>query len=786
MRRWSIRAIAMLLALASAAPSHAARIGPQARLSPVGLRTHSRYVDWNPAEGATVDRTPPPLTWPWHPGALPVNPPPRWTFRLTVARDPGLADRVLQEQTDFNTYAMLPLLEPGVSYFWRVEWIDEQGDVAHTSKIRCFTVASDARRYDLSVLRDLPPLGHPRWCCRPQDVAALRAARHDDTLFGRAARTIRDSARKIADWGQLTPPPGWSFCPQIRELGAAHLLWGDTDHRFANLGVKGLVQACRDKVKLPETMPGGDYLGVVHTGMLFAAYDWLYDAMSEEERQLCAEELAARAHSMSSKARIVLEQAACYRDASHPMEWLTFGTMGAWILYEERPELRADLMVGINYYLSQPGPYSQGMGWTEGRGYGRSHVIYLAQKVLAPLQVGLGIPMAEYGRWGRIARFFAELTPVGEDREPYGDGGGYWRGGWGFPVILVPALTGDAETYHRLRLKGEKRHFHYLGSGVNYPPEAPMLAYYFPPLPETDLHKRTRILAPDAGFVIEHTNSRDATRSIGFSFKCSPMGWTNHCLPDQGSFCLYAWGQMLATNTGAYGAPGRYADPQDLNFNKHTISKNSLLINELGQVRCRVQNALEGRLLAYHADDEMVYCCGSFGNCYPPEANVQSVYRHFLFLRDRYFVVFDDVRLTHPGTVQWLYHLPTDCVVDRLQGGTLDYRSADVAVAFRMADEGIASTMSRRAVGADGADYSDKQKAPATHLRFQRRAPALRQQFLTVIVPYREDKPIIEVVDQRHVRVTCEGRTDLIGFGPDAGDTVDYEAIQADDESNAM
>jgi len=740
----------------------AARIGDEACLDPAGLRTHTRYVDWGPADNAVVKRNPPPLTWPWDPGKLPARTPGKWRFRLTVARDVRLLQVVHQDEVDFNVYAMLPVLKAGRRYFWQVQWLNEKGNTAATSTVRSFRIAPDADSYDLSILHDLPTLGHPRFICRPADLPAIRAARSADSAFGRAAQATRARADKIAAKGTVANPD------ELRTLAAAHLVWGDVEPRYAQVAVPYLVKLCEEKANRPETMPAGSYYGIYNSGRMFECYDWLYDAMTQQQREVCAAELAARAVSLCRSGRSVIERAAAHADGSHQMEWLTQGTAGAWCLYEEHPELKPYLLMAVNYWLGQPGPYSQGEGWVEGPGYGRSHLMYVAQEVLAPLQVGLGIPVSEYGRWGNIARFFAQLTPIGEDREHYGDGGSYWHKGWQCNINLLATTAGDAESYTRFVLKGHQ--------GYPFPTQMPTRYYYFAPPPQQQLQAETRLLAEGSGFVVAHSNCRDAAGSVGFSFKCSPLGWTNHCLPEQGSFCLYAWGEELATNTGSY---GKYGSAQDVNFNKHTISKNSLLINGHGQAHCRAENPWEGRIVAYHADDDLIYCCGSFGNCYPPAAHVVAAYRHFLFVRRRYFVIFDDVVLTEPGTVAWLYHLPTDCVVDRLAGGALDYHSNDVAVAFRMPRDGIRSSMSDRAVGADGNDYTEEQIRPATHLRFETTSPDVRQQFLTVIIPYRAtSRPVIRAIDRWHVEVTVDGVTDRIGFGPAKDDTVDYEAIQ--------
>ena len=116
--------------------------------------------------------------------------------------------------------------------------------------------------------------------------------------------------------------------------------------------------------------------------------------------------------------------------------------------------------------------------------------------------------------------------------------------------------------------------------------------------------------------------------------------------------------------------------------------------------------------------------------------------------------------------------------MQRLEGGQLDYTSQDVAVIFQLAGDDIRSSSSDRAIGADGNDYTGTQRPPATHVRFWRDAPAARQQFLAVIVPYRQGKPQVETIDPRHARIAVDGKTETIGFGVAAADTVDFEAIQ--------
>ena len=84
--------------------------------------------------------------------------------------------------------------------------------------------------------------------------------------------------------------------------------------------------------------------------------------------------------------------------------------------------------------------------------------------------------------------------------------------------------------------------------------------------------------------------------------------------------------------------------------------------------------------------------------------------------------------------------------------------------------------MANRFTGEDYRAYVKPGPLPAHNLWISNKAPKSQFQFLAVIYPYRDGdaSPTIESVGEGTVRVTFNGRSDVITFSPDKSRVTDF------------
>jgi hypothetical protein len=165
--------------------------------------------------------------------------------------------------------------------------------------------------------------------------------------------------------------------------------------------------------------------------------------------------------------------------------------------------------------------------------------------------------------------------------------------------------------------------------------------------------------------------------------------------------------------------------------------------------------------------------------------------RHVLFVRGKYFVIYDDIETSKAATFTWLYHvLPEQPFQFDAAKVTADYAVGKVKVRVAhttqpdllvMEDLTSLDAMTNRFTGEDYRKYVKPGPLPAHNLWVSNRAPKTQFQFLAVIYPYRDSdaSPLIESAGDGTVRVTFEGRSDVITFSPDTSRVADFSVDAA-------
>lgn len=283
------------------------RVGVDARLRDNTRSHYSRYVNWRPADGEVVHLNPPRLSWPYWPDW-----PNDWadashTFTLQISSAPDCSDPVVNVTCPFNFYNTVPKLHGATKWYWRVGYdIGAEGE--KWSEVRTFTVAEDAIEWDRSALAkpDLAERGHPRILFTKDNLQQIRAL----ATANPESRAALDYMRQQAD--QILQKPWWGNFPRTdrddepkqefhaiaSDLATVCFVWRMTgDAKYAGVKERAVTWASYPAGgrASPEGL-GGDGGEDATQGNEFLAllFDWLYNDLNDEQRQVMIKSLEWR------------------------------------------------------------------------------------------------------------------------------------------------------------------------------------------------------------------------------------------------------------------------------------------------------------------------------------------------------------------------------------------------------------------------------------------------------------------------------------------------------------
>ena len=315
--------------------------------------------------------------------------------------------------------------------------------------------------------------------------------------------------------------------------------------------------------------------------------------------------------------------------------------------------------------------------------------------------------------------------------------------------------------------------------------------------------------------------------SVGMIFHCRPRGGYSHSFYNENAFDILAYGEVITHGGGSTANGDNYA--------RVTMAHNSILIDSVGQFQHRYWPLSEvvgnshpenkfssmmatkywprsnvdgsfyriprdrvGYIAAFDEVEDYVYWLGDATNAYYESVPyLRRFRRHVLFVKDKYFVIFDDLATDpdhEPGKFQWLYHIYPDASLeiegDKAQFG---YQIGGTHVKVKHIASGNDLVYEDR-IGLDGLvnpiTGEDYRQFGQGEILFQHNIwvsnafPANKFQFLTVVFPYRDadPEPIITGLDDMTVKIQYGSETDIISYDPgsphEADICVDYKALR--------
>ena len=828
---WAALSSAAVASGVDMSPGQAVRIGGDALLADHPRSHFPRTVNFAPVGGETVRLNPPRFRWAYYPPEAEVGP---QEFVFQIARDPPFRQRVVDVRTPYNFYNTLKPLPAGGPLYWRVGTCKGGQEPFHWSGARVFHIAPDATVWDRSMLAepDFASRPHPRILLGGDNRSKILRLAQTDADAKAILAAIRDRAKQAmaSDWWRDFPatdtkPAQASFLSIAHDLcHVAFLLRLTGEKQYAGVIERAAVLAGYPKGgrSSPEPMGESNEDSTQITELLALLYDWLRPDLSAEQRKAFVGSLDWRTdhfvNNFAWKSTRAGKQAVPKAGSlstwcgSHHFEgfWDTFPA--AIACYEESPAARECFDLGVNWLAGVSCGHGFDEGWSAGPGYGNSKFRWLMHSSMYLDSVFPEYKLGTLPWYQRVGEWFARMTPVGLKHAPFGHGSNraaYYTAGRSDTFRSLAYLTGSGLFLRNWRetsggdVTGASRLWIQLA--------LPLLH----PKPAERLEEDPVGLFPLAGWVMAGTqppSSPAAYReSVGMIFKSSPAGAYNHGFCAENSFHIYGYGQDLSHAAGA-------SIPEP--YSTHSMSHNTVLIDGIGQVQKQWEDRPRLAFLrAFQRGEGYVYWAGDATGAYPATPSCPRGYwgrfddiynqrdaghlrrfiRHVVFLRGKYFVIFDDLSAAKPATFSWLYHiLPADPIAIDTDTATIDYRVGDVPVRIvhvggrdqldildLTGDEGFRNPMT-------GEDYrvnagrARGQKRPADlvaghNLWVSNKARAEDFHFLAVIAPARPGAkpPAIERIDDRTVRVG----DDVISFDPGtahrANLVIDVPALRA-------
>ena len=618
----------------------------------------ANYV--RPLEDEVCTLSPPGFSW-WRAGERDAC-----QYRLVVEREG-------------NTYYESPLtadpihhpdrvFEPG-AYHWYVQAVVGD-DVQCESVRRTFTVAENAAEQpwtDPAALLANVPVERPRLLFLASELddvkRSLTTTRAEafDALKKAADEALMLELPPEPDYDQIEDPAerrlAYKACfgemrkyhdSGMRNLALCYLLTGEK--KYGEASRRLLVDAAQwDPEGISSIMaPYGDEVGL---GLLKASaevYDWIYDLLSDGEREQVAGMLGARADQMIRQ----LERS----DYTFKPEGSHNGRLPGFLLEhaiacaeDERAVAWAEYALKI---IATNFPHWAGYegGWAQGVSYGLSYnsrdiVPFHAWKLATGHDIWLK-PYYQNQPWF----FYYVVSPVGEIK-PFGDTehegvrmsqpktllnyhGHRLQDGrlcaWGdnvqnadggvsvFPGILVEntPVAGDAETIP------QDRAFRGVGWGV--------------------LH--SDIEQPDQDFMV--------------SFRSSPFGGVSHGHASQNDFTVMKGGRALIC-AGGLRFP-QHGTPFHNEYAQQSISHNCVLVNGEGAINRDGNRG--GEIFDFKTADTFGYVCGEAENAYD---QLNRCRRHLVMLRPSILILVDELEAPEASRFQWLLHAFDKFHIDR-------------------------------------------------------------------------------------------------------------------------
>ncbi|MFS0726221.1 DUF4962 domain-containing protein [Paenibacillus sp. 1P07SE] len=656
-------------------------------------------IQYAPDEDTALLENPPRFTW------IPAVPE-RTDYLLQISTSPSFEDELTKTvgPVPYNLYVPDQAYEPG-TYYWRYAvaegaadgalnqsaddgaWSDQQRiprPASSWSKVRRFTVPEGL---PLTALPDRAgryadtAAAHPRLWLGPDGLDEFRRRLAADPSYAGWPKFYSGSVLPWLERELIAEPAPY---PENRRVAS---LWRrmymdcqEALYAIRHLSVAGRVLEDRQLLDAAkrwlfhvtdwdtEGTTSRDYNDEAAfriAGALAWGYDWLYDELTDEERQLVRERLLRRTEQVAFH---VMERSRIHQVPfdSHAVRSLSSVLVPCCLaLLHEEPQAREWLDYAVDYFACIYTPWGGGDGgWAEGPMYWTTGMAYVID-ALGLLHHYTGLALFERPFFRKTGDYPLYCNPPGTVRASFGDQSTLGEPAslkTGFNMRQFAGWTGDGRyQWYYEQIEGtdpdpDSKFYNYGWWDFRF--DDMLYRHSYPAVPAVvpvDGAVEPVKWFRDIGWVAMHRRMDDPQEHIMLLAKSSPYGSISHSHGDQNGFLLHAYGEPLAIESGHYVA---FGSTMHREWRRQTRSTNNLLIDGLGQyagTNKALCMAASGRVLEAGMQGSHGYCRSDATAAYLEQVPYLKRYvREIYFVRSSYFVVIDSVDLDQPGTVDWL------------------------------------------------------------------------------------------------------------------------------------
>ncbi len=613
---------------------------------------------YRPAEGASVRLNPPSLAW--------VHEPEAASYTVEWSRREDFEGAAAAAGVPWPTYTHHETLAPG-TWHWRYRFRTADGKESGWSARRSFVVPADAAPFPMPTRaqqRGRVPKGHPRLFLRPEDLPRLREA-----AGGASFAKLRAEAERLLG-AQPTPEPAtmgdlrdpktaadwWpnrvqtlKACQEAETLAFVYLI--TREPKYGEGARKSIRHLASWNLEGPTNFRVNCEAAKPMLHRLTRAYDWAYDALTDEDRALVRRVAARRAEDAWKSREVALGTGHLNSPySSHGQRTFHKLAENAIALLGDVPEAESWLDYAVNkFYATFPVWSDDDGGWHQGLSYWAGYIV----KDVWWLQVSrsaLGIDGFQKPFFAQAADYAMYVAPPNSPNCGFGD-----------LSVRTPAQSWGGFMEYLLRSVGNRPE----GSRAGYwrwwteqwgmSREEGILGFLYEtnlgPLPAakppTDL-PASKVFRGTGVASLHHT-LLDANEDVHVLFKSSPFGTQSHGFNAHNSIQLNAYGETLLPAC-------TYRDLHGSKFHTgwvhETVSQNSVLVDGKGQIR--YSPAPHGRIVDSRLGADWDYVVGDATDAYG--GRLVRYRRHVLFAKPDVVVLYDDLSAKEPSTFQFMLH----------------------------------------------------------------------------------------------------------------------------------
>ncbi|SFA95739.1 Heparinase II/III-like protein [Poseidonocella pacifica] len=713
-------------------------------------------IQYAPTAETELTENPPRFTW------LPVIED-EARYLLRISADPKFPASKTQTYGPLRWNMFTPDAPlPAGSHYWTYAACDDSGTpVTEWSSTRSFTVPEGLPETPLALAGTRlaqAPRAHPRLWMTPEKLPGFRSAVAADPAHCTWDTFYRLSVLPWMDKEIMAEPAGYPDHQRVAPIwrqtyidcqellyAIRHLAIGGkvTNDAAMTLRAKEWLLSAAAWNPSGTTSRGYTDEWAFRVNLALAwGYDWLHDDLTEEERATVREALLVRtretADHIIKHARIHL-----FPFDSHAVRAVSAVLVPASIaLLDDAPEAEEWLNYSIEFLFTVYSPWGDpDGGWAEGPHYWMTGMAYLIDAANL-LRGWSGIDLYKRPFFQKTGDMPLYTKAPDTRRATFGDDstmGDLPAVKLGYNLRQFAGVTGNPayQWYYDEITRtnpGTEMAFYNWGwwdfrfDELTYRTDFPIVEGAPPAKGD-----RMRHFA-GIGWVAVQEQMHDPDNHIQFVFKSSPYGSISHSHGDQNAFCLSAFGEDLAIQSGHYVA---FNSSMHQNWRRQTRSKNAILIDGKGQYAGRDKAqamASTGRIITAEDRGDHIYIHGDATAAYrtlSPE--ITKAEREIHFVNGEFFVIVDSVDAETPVSVDWLLHAN-----DKMTLGETTFRYAGKRAGFYgqvLWSEAGAPKLSQH-TGFPDVDPKDYDGLPISTCLSVSYPKAIRHRIATLLVPY--------------------------------------------------